>query len=573
MKKVFFFLLFLSISANLFPQDLPNYMTPEELKIYKTYVPPKSQTDDFNPPYSRVRTMAEFEEFQSVMITWTYFTTILSQMVKYIQQECRLIIVCSDSNSVKNTLTSNGIPLVNLSFMIKPYNTVWCRDYGPWCVYTKDIDTLRMIDWIYNRPRPADDTLPAPISRFFNVPLHQMTNSPNNITATGGNFMVDGNGTAFSSKLILNENPGKTETEIDTMMSRYMGINRYVFMDVLPYDGIHHIDMHMKLLDEETIMVGQYPLGVADGPQIELNLQYILNNYQTCYNKPYKVVRIPMPPSASGQYPPSSDYFTYTNSLIVNKTVLVPIYGLSQDTTALRIYREAMPGYRIVGIDCNESIPSSGAIHCISKEIGVYEPLFISHSGLRNTNNTTTPYEVKALIKHKRGIGSARLFWSTDTSLGYTQSNMTQSADTFRAYIPAQPLNTKVYYYISATSSNGKISVKPMTAPTGHYKFMVTNVSGVVNETGQAFTYKLYQNYPNPFNPVTTINFSLSKPGLTVIRVYDVLGREIGVLLNERKTAGLHFVNFDASMLTSGIYFYKITSGDYSETKKMMLIK
>ncbi|MDD5363307.1 MAG: agmatine deiminase family protein [Ignavibacteria bacterium] len=573
MKKVFFILFLLSLSANIFSQDLPNYMTPEELKIYKTYVPPKSLTDDFNPPYSRVRTMAEFEEFQSVMITWTNYTTILSQMVKYIQQECKLIIVCNDSNSVKSTLTSNGVPLVNLSFLIKPFNTVWCRDYGPWCVYTNDADSLRMVEWIYNRPRPLDDTLPVPIARFFNVPLHQMINSPNNLTATGGNFMVDGNGTAFSSKLILNENPGKTEAEIDTMMSRYMGIKRYVFMDVLPYDGIHHIDMHMKLLDEETLMIGQYPLGAADGPQIELNLQYILNNYLTCYNRPYKIVRIPMPPSPSGQYPPSSDYYTYTNSLIVNKTVLVPIYGFSLDTTALRIYREAMPGYKVIGIDCNASIPSSGAIHCISKEIGVYEPIFISHSGIRNTNNTTTPYEVKALIKSKSGVPSAKLYWSTDTSLGYTMAYMTQSADTFRAYIPPQPLNTHVYYWISASSNSGRLVSKPLTAPLGHFKFLVTNATGTGNETGQSFSYKLYQNYPNPFNPVTTINFSLSKPGMTMIKVYDVLGREIGVLLNERKSAGLHFVNFDASMLTSGIYFYKITSGDYSETKKMMLIK
>ncbi len=572
MKKIFL-LVFLLISASVISQDLPNYMTPSEKEIYKTYVPPSGKPDDINPPYSRVRTMAEWEEFQSVMITWTSYTSILAQIVSYVQQECRVIIVCSDSNSVKSSLTSYGVPLVNLNFMHKPYNSIWCRDYGPWCVYTKDIDTLRMVDWIYNRPRPADDTLSAPISRFFNVPLHSMTSSPYNITATGGNFMVDGNGTAFSSKLILNENPGKTETEIDTMMSKYMGIKRYAFMDVLPYDGIHHIDMHMKLLDEETLMVGQYPTGVADGPQIELNLQFILNNYLTCYGKPYKVVRIPMPPSSGGQYPPNSSYFTYTNSLIVNKTVIVPIYGFPQDTTALRIYSDAMPGYRVVGINCTSIIPLSGAVHCITKEIGVYQPLFISHSGLRNTNNTTTPYEVKALMKHKSGIASAKLYWSIDTAAGYNQLTMTQTVDTFKAYIPAQPLNTKVYYYISGTSVSGKTMTKPITAPTGHYKFLVTNATGISGENGTAYDYNLSQNYPNPFNPMTTINFSVGKTGRTTIKVYDILGRQITVLLDEIKEPGNHFVNFDAGSLSGGMYFYTINSGAYTQTRKMILLK
>ncbi len=133
----------------------------------------------------------------------------------------------------------------------------------------------------------------------------------------------------FSSKLIVNENPSHTIAEIDTIMKKYMGLNRYCFMETLPYDGIHHIDMHMKLLDEETIMVGQYPAGVADGPQIELNLQYILNNYQTCFGRPFKVVRIPMP-SDNGYYPPTGDYFTYTNSTFVNKTCYSPyLWGVT----------------------------------------------------------------------------------------------------------------------------------------------------------------------------------------------------------------------------------------------------
>ena len=78
-----------------------------------------------------------------------------------------------------------------------------------------------------------------------------------------------------------------------------------------------------------------------------------------------------MPPDQNGQYPPSGQYRTYTNSFIVNKTVIVPTYEYQYDTTAIRIYRDAMPGYNVVGINCNSIIGSLGAIHCIMKEVGV----------------------------------------------------------------------------------------------------------------------------------------------------------------------------------------------------------
>ena len=573
MKKVIGLLFLVFLCQGLYSQDLPHIMTDQEKALYKNYTPPRSFTDDFNPPYSPVRTLAEWEEYQAVMVTWTSYPSIVAQIVDYVQDECVCVIICSDSNSVKTQLTSYGVPLTNLRFLIAGFNSVWCRDYGQWNAYTSDIDSLKMIDWVYNRPRPLDDQVPVYIAQMFNTPLHQATSAPYDFTATGGNFMVDGHGTGYSSKLIITENPGKTEAQIDTIAKKYMGLSRYIKMNTLPYDGIHHIDMHMKLLDEETLLVGQYPTGISDGPQIELNLQYILSNFQTCFGKPYKVIRIPQPPSSSGQYPPNSSYYTYTNSLIVNKTVIVPIYGLSQDTTALRIYREAMPGYRIVSINCASMISASGAIHCITKEIGVLNPLFISHSGLRNTSVTTSPYEVKASIKSKSGISSAKVYWRTDTTLAYSQLSMTQVADTFKAYIPAQQLNKTVYYYITATNNSSKTVTKPYTAPGGFFKFLVTNSTVVNNESGLIKEYRLYQNYPNPFNPATNIKFTIPKSGFTSLKVYDAMGREVASLMNSRLEAGEYTADFNASNLSSGVYFYKLLSGDFSEVKKLLLIK
>jgi len=85
--------------------------------------------------------------------------------------------------------------------------------------------------------------------------------------------------------------------------------------------------------------------------------------------------------------------------------------------------------------------------------------------------------------------------------------------------------------------------------------------------------YSLSQNYPNPFNPVTKINFSILKQGLVVLKIYDILGKEVVTLVNENKTAGNYSADFNAAIFSSGIYFYKLVSGDFADIKKMMLIK
>jgi len=85
--------------------------------------------------------------------------------------------------------------------------------------------------------------------------------------------------------------------------------------------------------------------------------------------------------------------------------------------------------------------------------------------------------------------------------------------------------------------------------------------------------YALSQNYPNPFNPSTVIDYSIPESGLVTMKIYNVLGQEVAELVNEVKSAGKYKVTFDASQLTSGMYIYTITSGNYTATKKMMLLK
>jgi len=85
--------------------------------------------------------------------------------------------------------------------------------------------------------------------------------------------------------------------------------------------------------------------------------------------------------------------------------------------------------------------------------------------------------------------------------------------------------------------------------------------------------FHLNQNYPNPFNPVTTIQYALPASAQVVLKVYDVLGREVATVVKEYQTAGYKEVNFNASNLPSGVYFYRLSAGYFTEMKKMILAK
>ena len=106
--------------------------------------------------------------------------------------------------------------------------------------------------------------------------------------------------------------------------------------------------------------------------------------------------------------------------------------------------------------------------------------------------------------------------------------------------------------------------------------FLVANFSQIVsinNETNLFESCFLNQNYPNPFNPSTTISYTIANSGLVNLYVIDLTGKIVETLVNEYKSAGTHFVNFNAKNLPSGTYFYRIVSGPFTQTKKLLLIK
>jgi agmatine/peptidylarginine deiminase len=533
------------------------------------------------PPSSPVRTIGEWEELQGLLITWAQFTPMLKEIVRAAKQETRVYIVCSNAQTVINYLNlAPSVDTINVSFVIAPYNSVWCRDYGPWSAYTNDVDTLITIDWIYNRPRPLDDVIPLVISNVLGTPFYETTQSPWDLVNTGGNFMTDGFGTAFASNLILDDNTlaagfgvQHTSAEIDTIIKHFMGINRYIKMTTLPYDQIHHIDMHIKLLDEETLLVGQYPAGVADGPQIEANLQYILSNYNSVYGTPYKVIRIPMPPDGIHYPNTGGDYFTYTNSSFINKTIIVPTYNIPSDTTALRIYREALPGYTVTGINSTASIPSLGALHCITKELGTSDPLLISHQPLLDTYDDVNPYFVDAFIKHRSGIQSATLYYRTDTLLPYQSVSMVSLSspiDHWGEYIPAQAVGTTVYYYIEAQSNSGKQQVRPLPAPAGYWHFKVLGPVGLAENTASG-TLQMQPAFPNPSKGITCIPIFCNKEQKATLSLSDMAGRTVMNLFNGKLKKGDNKLFLDSWNLSSGAYLLILKSEEGVLSQKLMV--
>ncbi len=586
-------LLSASLLAQKTPEVLPHYITVDEVKaaIEAGYTTPAPRGDGAAPDYENIRCMAEWEESRALVIGWEGFSSILKRITAAARLECEVIIMTENPSTTEQYLLSSSgggafDNLDNVTILETPLNSIWVRDYAAKSVYADEVGDFFMVDWIYNRPRPNDDNSPYAVADYLNVPIYGTTNAPYELMGTGGNFMSDGFGTGFSSELIVEENsggntwwdtsyPNQGESGVLSVMNTFLGIEEYVLMPTLPYDGIHHIDMHMKLLDEETLLIAEYPDGVADGPQINANLEYVLSNYTTKWGTPFKVIRIPSPPSTSGLYPDDGGWYrTYTNSLFVNKTVLVPTYYTEYDTTALRIYEEALPGYTIVGIDCdtspNDIISLSGALHCITHEVGADNPLLISHQPLNDTEDTMNDYEVVAYMNHRNGVVDAKMFYKTSLTGNYTEVQMTAIGDNnWQAFIPSQAAGTTVYYYVWGESQDGKTQVRPMPAPEGYWEFDVFDSSVSIAEQGG--NSQLMDVYPNPASAITVVPVNLVKSAPVHAAVYDVTGRQVNLLFEGVLPAGEQKLFFDAGVLASGVYSVVLTTQGERHTQKLVV--
>lgn len=545
---------------------------------------------DTPPAYSNIRTMAEWEEVQALTISWKTHPIILKQIVAAAREEVPVIILADNLSSVETYLLSQnpGGPafenLNNVEILNVNTNSIWIRDYAANSVYADEVGSLFLVDWMYNRPRPLDDASPQYVAEHFGLELFGTVSSPYNLMNTGGNFMTDGFGTAFCSELVLEENdgngsyninyPNHTEEEIDQIFNEFMGIERYIKMPVLPYDGIHHIDMHIKLIDEETLLVGQFPEGVADGPQINANIEYVLSNFQSKWGTNYKVKYLPMPPSVSGNYADSNGaYRTYTNGVFVNNTIIIPTYREEYDTTAMRIWKEVCPGYKIIGIDCDNTsanvISQGGAIHCITHTIGVNNPLLISHQALHDTEEQFNPYTVDAYIASAAGVSNAKVFWKTATESDFTEIEMiTTGGNNWSADIPAQPVGTIIHYFIRAQAEDGKELSRPMSAPEGYWTFTILGEELSVEELGSAVFTRVF---PNPANAITCIELNFTRPANGKLLLTDVSGRVVSEIYSGKFDQGISKYFIEASVLPAGLYHLLVRTDTRFDSMPLMV--
>ncbi len=154
--------------------------------------------------------------------------------------------------------------------------------------------------------------------------------------------------------------------------------------------------------------------------------------------------------------------------------------------------------------------------------------------------------------------------YNPTTNIWTAKTNLTTPV--LGAYVGSVKIGTNGYKLIVASGYTG-------TAAITNTQIFSEQLVGNNTPTTVPENYSLSQNYPNPFNPSTKIDYSVKANGNVSIKVYNVLGKEVAALVNEFRNAGTYTVNFDASSLSSGVYFYTIQTGGFTDTKKMILIK
>ena len=452
---------------------LPKYMTPaESLRVDEIGKFHKATS----PPSGWVETPGEFERLRGVWITWLMYSydAVFCEIVRETVDECKAYIIVGGStnqNYVENYLTGQGVSLDSVYFYTYDRNSVWIRDYGPWFM-REEGDSEGIVDFIYNRPRPDDDTISVQIGDDWGLPVY---GSP--LEHPGGNFMTDGLGTGFASDLIYDENPGTSAAEIDSMMLAYSGLDQFVVVQKMYIEYTGHIDLWTKCLNDTLIMVGEYESGHPNHTLLNQHAAYFesLTNRE---GRPYRVVRMPMPDSDDNA-PPS-----YLNSLIVNDKVLVPLWNEAEDDTALIIYQNAMPGHEIVGINCHSMASSGGAIHCITMQAPAAEFVHIKPAALEDTEELVDPYRVRAQILTSSSFvaDSTLVRYRTGGEGPFSAAPLSAVVGTpgvNEGFIPAQSSGDTVEYYLQCRNTDGVRRTSPWHAPAHLYSFRVGSTAPV----------------------------------------------------------------------------------------------
>lgn len=466
MKRIYllslFTFLFLVPALRLAAQDdsptkLTHWLTPEEKlrlhEIGKNFV----ETD---PPAGPVRNVAEFDRMQGALIRYPFGIPVA--VVKELAEDIMVTTIvanASQQTAVTNQYNSNGVNLNNCNFLTAPTDSYWTRDYGPW-FESDSANQIGIVDFPYNRPRPNDDEIPKLVAQMLGVPWFGM-----DVIHTGGNYMTDGLDISASTKLVWEENPAQTHQQIAEKFQNYLGIDTYHVVDDPNGTYIDHIDCWGKFLAPDKILIRKVPSSHARYAAIEATAAYWAA--QTCsYGYNYRVFRVNTPQDQP-----------YTNSIIVNNKVLVPIMNSSWDDSALVAYQTAMPGYEVIGFlsQPGPAWQSTDALHCRVIGIADIGLLYIRHIPLSGTQPWNHDYQLDAEVIACSGqnvYADSVLIWYRVNNGPWQMEHMTNTLDqNYTGYIPQQPAGSTVEYYLYAADASGRNETSPLMGPADPFSF------------------------------------------------------------------------------------------------------
>ena len=338
-------------------EPLPNWATPEELKQAQNN--PLNLVDIMKqrtPPSIGLRVPAEYEPTAIVAMTWTSYQSFLQKIAVSASAAGASVWMVGGPSSI------DGVANDLYRSLDVPYNSVWMRDYGP--VGIDEVNhSLGIIDTIYRHHayRRNDDLMPQKLAAVLDVKAY---GAP--LILDGGNFMTDGQGNLFTTVRTYEWNSQLARSTVDKTLKEYFGMHTihwfaYAGSAGSPEDGTGHIDMFAKLLAPCKVLVADSQDKAFQKPLNDA-ASYFASLSCGADGKQYQVFRIKA-------YVRNGTWYTYTNSLIVNKSVIIPSYAGGYDKEAREVYEKALPDYKVDLIPSDSPITAGGSIHCTTKEI------------------------------------------------------------------------------------------------------------------------------------------------------------------------------------------------------------
>ena len=463
--------LVLSISLKAQEQDLPEWRKMKYLSEEEMYMPISTRSFvETPPPTGEVRFPGEYEPMQAVMIV--YPLGIPVELVREMAEDCKVITIVESyyQSSAQSEFQSAGVNMDNIEYLNAPTNSYWVRDFGPWYIF--DGREPAIVDNVYNRPRPYDDDIPSHFAEYWDIQMFGMK-----VVHTGGNMMQDGRGNGVSDDIVITESAsqaGVSEEQVYERMKAYLGIDPYHVTIDPQGDYIAHVDCWGKYLAPDKIMLARVPESNPRYPYYEEVAEYFATT-NCCWGYPYKVYRVDIPGG--------SVISPYTNSLILNKKVLVPMGSNSTyNEAALNLYREAMPGYEVIGITNNsywDGWLNTDALHCRTRGVMDFNMLYVDHRDVvfgeqewQDSIAITSKFIAYSGAELKQD--SLLVYYSIDGG-EYQTATMTATGnpDEYVGYIKGYQSKSEVKYYVFGADESNRRYQQPVFGELDPHVFTV----------------------------------------------------------------------------------------------------